>query len=125
MSKANPSAGNSRIGQKPKMDRRIKLALNFINENMDKKLTLKNLCPIVGLSAVYFSGLFKKEMGVCFSRYLTQLRIDKTKVSLKETSLSVKEISFKTGYRNVSNFDHDFRKFVGLSPREYRKLTQI
>ena len=105
------------------MDRRINQALKSLDENLDKKLTLKSVSEIFNLSGGYFSGLFKKEIGVCFSNYLTQLRIDKAKVLLKETSLSVKEVSYAVGYRCVSNFDHDFKRLVGLSPLEYRKRT--
>jgi two-component system response regulator YesN len=124
MFKANPSAENSQIDQKRPMDRRINQALKFIDKNIENKLALKSLCRTYNLSAVYFSGLFKKEIGVCFSKYLTQLRIDKSKVLLKESSLSIKEVSYAVGYRNVSNFDHDFGKSVGLSPREYRRQTK-
>ena len=43
---------------------------------------------------------------------------------LKETHLRIKQVSYAVGYRNVSNFNHDFRKFTGLSPHEYRKQIQ-
>jgi two-component system response regulator YesN len=123
MFKANSSAENIQINQKRAMDRRIKQALKFMDENLGKKLTLKALSWTFSLSSVYFSGLFRKEIGVCFSKYILQLRINKAKVLLKETSLSVKEVSYAVGYRCVSNFDHDFKRLVGLSPLEYRKRT--
>jgi len=107
------------------MDHRINQALKFIDENLDEKLRLKNLSHRFNVSAVYFSDLFKKEIGVCFSKYMIRLRIAKAKLLLKETSLSIKQVSHSVGYRNVSNFDHYFRKFVGSSPQEYRKQTQI
>jgi two-component system response regulator YesN len=107
------------------MDPRIHQALKSMDENLDKKLTLKSVSEMFNLSGVYFSELFKKETGTCFSRYLVQSRIDRAKALLKETSLRIKQVSYAVGYRNVSNFDHDFRKLVGLSPHEYRKRIQI
>jgi len=56
------------------MDPRIHQTIKIMDENLDKKLTLKSVSQMFNLSGVYFSELFKKETGICFSRYLAQLR---------------------------------------------------
>jgi two-component system response regulator YesN len=100
---------------------RIKRALIFIDENLDKDLSLQNLAEHFKLSKNYFSQLFKKEMKMSFSKYLIQTRTKKAKELLRDSSMSVKAISRKVGYRYVSNFDHDFKKETGLTPLEYNK----
>jgi len=102
------------------MDPRINKAAKFINSNIDKNLKLQEISRISYLSYKYFSELFKKEMGICFSKYIIKIRTKKAKSLLKNDLLSIKEISYKVGYKHVSNFNHEFRKQTGLSPTKYR-----
>lgn len=106
------------------MDFRINQALKFMNENLNKKLTLQDTAQMLNLSATYFSDLFKKELGIGFSKYRTQLRIKEATALLKDRSSQIKQISYEVGYRNVSNFNHDFKKLVGLSPRQYKTQSR-
>jgi two-component system response regulator YesN len=102
-------------------DYRIKRALKFIDENLDKDLTLHKVAQRFNLSKSYFCQLFKKEANILFSKYLIKTRIKKAKKFLRNSSLSVKEISCKVSYKYVSNFYHDFKKETGLTPLEYKK----
>jgi two-component system response regulator YesN len=100
---------------------RIKKALILIDENIDKDLPLQKLATHFKLSKNYFSQLFKKEMKIRFSKYLIQARIKKAKKLLRTSSMSVKAISRKVGYKYVLNFEHDFKKKTRLTPLEYKK----
>lgn len=100
---------------------RIKRSLMFIDENIDKDLSLQKVATYFKLSKNYFSLLFKKEMKICFSKFLIQTRINKAKKLLRTSSMSVKEISRKVGYKYVSSFEHDFKKKTRLTPLEYKK----
>lgn len=107
------------------MDSRIGQALGFINKNIDRNLSLRELAEANNLSYTYFSELFKQEAGTCFHEYLSQRRIAMAKELLTDDSLSIKQISYSLGYKNTSSFSRKFKKKTKQSPSEYRKKTFI
>lgn len=70
----------------------------------------------------YLSKVFKRETGFNFSDYITQKRMAKSKLLLKDMSLKIYEIAEMTGYADASNFIKVFKKHFGMSPNEYRSL---
>jgi AraC-like DNA-binding protein len=101
-------------------DDQINLAIKYINQNIDKKLSLETVCAQVHLSKYYFSRQFKKALGINFSEYLIKTRIEFAKDLLLNTSLNVTEISEKCGFSGLSYFSQIFNQKVGVSPLEFR-----
>ncbi len=85
-------------------------------------LSLTRVAEYVGLNEKYFTNRFTKESGETFSTYITELRIQKSKELLKNTSFKVYEIAEMVGYYNVEHFNRMFKKLNGISPAQYRKL---
>lgn len=106
------------------MDLRIKKIIEYVDENLDSKLTLKKATQISKLSPSRFCELFKNDTKICFSKYIIRARIKKACELLRENSLSIKQISYKVGYSYISNFNHDFKKLIGISPSKYIKKQQ-
>lgn len=100
-------------------DRKIALALAYIDKNYGQKLTAKSVGEVVGLSEVYFSNLFKKETGITFLEYLTAHRINIAKHMLLKGTYKVYEISEKTGYTSPQYFSQIFQKITGVTPQQY------
>lgn len=98
----------------------VRRALNFLEKNLDKKLTLTQLAEEVGYSPTYLTTLFKKETNYSPISYFSHLKILKACEFLDYTNIKVKEISFKLGYSDPYYFTKDFKKKMGLSPRGYR-----
>jgi two-component system response regulator YesN len=107
------------------MDKRIKSIKQFTHKNIDKRITTKKAAEMTNLSYCYFSELFKKEVGVTFSRYLKKTKMRKAKNLLRNSSLSIKEISFEIGFRYVSSFCEEFKRVVGSSPTAYRRKSKV
>ncbi|MCP2619003.1 AraC family transcriptional regulator, partial [Candidatus Aminicenantes bacterium AC-335-A11] len=107
------------------MDLRVKKALKFIEENLDKNLTLNKVARYCNLNYSRFRELFRKEVKMSFSKYLIHLRIKTAMELLKETELEIKQISSQVGYKDVSNFCHHFKEVTGISPSLYRKISKI
>lgn len=104
-------------------DRRpIRVAKQYIQQNYRSPLSLEEVSGVVGFSAAYFSSLFKKESGQNFLEYLSEVRMNKAKELLKETSLSVAAVCEQVGYNDLKHFTQSFKKFTGLKPNEFRKL---
>lgn len=99
----------------------IKKCANYIHENYNQSLSLEMAADNAGLSPAYFSTLFKKEMGITFSNYVLQVRVDHAKLLLKNSNLSLISIALELGFDNQSYFSNVFKKATGMTPRQYRQ----
>lgn len=98
----------------------VSRAINFLNQNVGKKLSLTQLANEVGYSPTYLTTIFKKETNYSPISYFSHLKILKACEYLDYTNMKVKEISFSLGYTDPYYFTKDFTKRMGLSPRNYR-----
>ncbi|GAB2046124.1 hypothetical protein AGATL06_26230 [Agathobaculum sp. TL06] len=87
----------------------------------DPKLTLEMVAKQVNVSTNYFSLLFKQVMGQSFVSYLTELRLQYAKQLLLSSDYRSYEISYRCGYENATYFSTIFKKYFGVSPKEYRR----
>lgn len=92
----------------------------YIRANFDRKLTLEDIGRQVYLSHSYVSSIFKKETGLSVVDYANKIRIDRGKRLLIETDLTISFIASRCGFDDQSYFTRVFKKFVGMSPRNYR-----
>lgn len=99
----------------------IKLAIQNINENYKNKVSLKTVADHLHTNPSYLSTLFKQEMGVTFTDYLNQIRINRSCELLADSSLSLIDISIQCGFDGQSYFTKVFRKIKGVTPKDYRK----
>lgn len=96
--------------------------LAFLDANYgDPDLSLTMVADTFRISVPYLSSLFKASAGVNFSNYVEDVRIEKAKGFLKNTSMSVGEIAVATGYSSTNSFSRAFRRVTGDSASEYRK----
>ncbi|MDD3204679.1 MAG: response regulator [Lachnospiraceae bacterium] len=102
--------------------RPIRLAKQYIQNHFKEQITLEEVSDAVGLSAGYFSVLFKKETGEGFAKYLINIRVEQAKILLRESNVSVADICKSVGYNDLKHFTHTFDKATGLKPGAYRKL---
>ena len=100
---------------------KITEACRYIQENCDQMLTLQSVSDYVGFSTYYFSRVFKSLTSTSFLEYLTMQRIKKAQTLLADSSLSITDIAYQSGYTSISTFNRVFRKSRGCSPTEYRK----
>ena len=98
----------------------MRKAERYIQENFTRKLSLQEIAKVAGLSAPYFSTLFKEEMGENLSKYLNRLRVEKASRLLLESDLSLSEIAGACCFEDQSWFSKIFKIFTGLSPGKYR-----
>ena len=98
----------------------IKHAISYINENFAKPVSLNELADIASLSVYYFTRLLKAETGMSPNQYLIETRISSAKYFLVNSSLSIKEIAFQTGFSDESSFCACFKKRENVTPLYYR-----
>jgi AraC-like DNA-binding protein len=98
----------------------LRKAERYIWENYTRKISLQEIANASGLSAPYFSTIFKEEMGENLSGYLNRLRVEKASRLLTETDLSLSEIAGACGFEDQSWFSKIFKSYTGQSPGKYR-----
>ncbi|MGZ3793165.1 MAG: helix-turn-helix domain-containing protein [Bdellovibrio sp.] len=101
-------------------DERIRKSAQLINENL-AEVSISEIAKQSGLSQRNFSRLFIKETGMTPKDYLILQRIEKAKSLLKETRLTITDISLEVGYNSLSKFIETFRKIEGILPSDFRK----
>lgn len=101
-----------------------KQILSYIQENYAKSISLEDLAELSHMSPKYFCHYFKQNFSMTFLEYVTRYRIEKARILLKNTGLSVMEIGFSVGYENFSYFIRTFKRIVGITPAKYRTEVQ-
>ena len=100
---------------------KIRRALSVIRQRSAEPLSLGEVAEETGLSRERLSRLFREAMGITFSDYLTQVRLNHARQSLRSTDLPVTRIAFASGFQSISQFNRRFRSSEGVSPGAYRK----
>lgn len=98
--------------------RGVRRAMEFLDEDLSKKITLENVADSVGLSRYHFLRVFKKAIGVPPHVYRTQRRIDAAKRFLRQ-GMPLADVALETGFTDQSHFTNKFRQFTGATPRQY------
>lgn len=103
----------------------IEKAKIYIQENyQNEEMSLQSVASNVNVSSNHFSAIFRKETGETFIDYLTEVRMNKAKDLLTCTSMKTSEIGFEVGYRDPHYFSYIFKKMVGMSPKDYRRVKK-
>jgi two-component system response regulator YesN len=97
--------------------------LDFVHRNYLQEITLQSLSLKFNINLSYTSQLFKKETGLPFTKYLTDLRMSHSCRLLMDTRLSIQEISERTGFTNYFYFTKVFKKTNGVTPTTFRQLS--
>jgi len=99
----------------------LRKAERYIWSHYTRKISLKEIAEASGLSAPYFSTVFKEEMGENLSNYLNRLRIEKAAAMLITTDLPISEVAVACGFEDQSWFSKIFKNNTSLTPGKYRE----
>ncbi|HOJ09745.1 MAG TPA: helix-turn-helix domain-containing protein [Clostridiales bacterium] len=92
----------------------------YIEKNYMNNISLSSVSECFGYNSSYFSRLFKENLGVNFLDYMYQIRIEKAKILLATTNITIQEIAEQVGFTNRISFERCFKKFIEINPGEYR-----
>lgn len=95
-------------------------AVAYLQSHYTEKITLRDAAASFHVNPSYLSMLFKQEMGIGFSEYLSRLRVREARRLLAETRLSMVDIAARCGFDDQSYFTKVFRKWESITPKEYR-----
>nr|WP_282450298.1 AraC family transcriptional regulator [Blautia obeum] len=98
----------------------IKEAIRYISQTFAGNLTLEDVASHVHLNPAYFSTLFKQSTGSSFKEYLNMVRIEESKRLLINPEYSIIDVAMAVGFMDQSYFSKVFKKYTGLTPKQYR-----
>lgn len=100
----------------------ILTARSYVQKHYQKRITLEDVAGIVFLNPAYFSVLFKKETGMNFLDYITDVRMKNARRLLSTQKLNISEVADMVGYKDPKYFSKQFYKTYGIRPQDYKKL---
>lgn len=93
----------------------------YIDQNLDTRLTLGALAEKCFYNPSYFSRVFKEKFGVSLTEYITKRRLSYAKELLAQSELSMEEIADRAGFADKNSLYHAFSRYLGTKPGEYRR----
>ena len=96
--------------------------VSYIEENLDKDLTLEKIAEALNYSKFYMVWVFKDNTGITPYQYIRGRRLDKAAEKLVGTKQQVVEIALEAGYGSQQSFTRVFRCEYGCTPQEYRRV---
>jgi len=104
---------------------RINRVIDYIQQNLDKKLPLSELAGIAAFSPFHFHRIFRGIVGEGLSEYITRLRLQYAATRLKyQPAASITEIALDCGFASSAGFSRAFKQFYGLSPSQFRERVK-
>jgi AraC-like DNA-binding protein len=105
----------------PKDTERIHRVFEYILKNYKQEIYLQEIAGMLNMSPVSFSRYFKHHTRKTFSEYVTEVRISHACSLLMQDDENISQISYSSGFENLSNFYRHFRKITGVIPKDYKK----
>ncbi|MGG4487969.1 helix-turn-helix domain-containing protein [Metabacillus idriensis] len=103
----------------------INTCTSYIAQNCQKELTTKLVADQINISVPYFCKLFKKETGRSFVEYVTFVRLQRAVWMLRHTDQTIEQIADELGFNTPNYFSTTFKKYVSITPSEYRLTDEI
>ncbi len=101
--------------------RRIK---SYVESRISGPIRLDDVAQVAGVSKVHFSRMFHQQTGMRFQDWLALLRVERAKRLLSLSDSDITHVGFSAGFGSVSSFGRAFKKWEGVTPRQYRKQIQ-
>ncbi len=108
-------------GHNQKDSKRLNLIIGYIAKNFREEIQLDVLSKEVAMSKSALCRYFKNKTKKTIVEYISEMRLENASKLLQETDMSIIEISLQSGYRNLSNFNRQFKAKFNANPKTFRK----
>ena len=100
--------------------KRLNAVVEYINNNLDRKISVTELANISNLSLFHFHRIMKSLLGESIGNYITRTRVETAALLIRYTNLEIQEIARNVGYVNPSSLNKIFKQYYNISPTAYR-----
>lgn len=101
----------------------VRAICEFLEQNYAQSISLRDLCSLTGRSKYYLLRSFTKQKGISPYSYLETIRIGQAKKMLEQGMQPI-DVALQTGFTDQSHFSNFFKRFIGLTPKQYRSIFQ-
>nr|WP_275980409.1 AraC family transcriptional regulator [Halalkalibacter alkaliphilus] len=102
----------------------VKKAIDLIDLNIDKPLTLSEIAETIHVNSSHLSRQFKKDTDMTIIDFINKKRVEEAKLYLQRGNISVTEVAFMVGFNDLNYFSRVFKKFASTTPSQYMKEVQ-
>jgi len=100
---------------------RLNRLRQYVEQSYSEPISLENAAQIAALESSYFSTYFRAKVGITFTNWLRQVRIEKAMELMKAGDFSITHIAYEVGFGDLRTFERAFKKHTLTTPREFRK----
>lgn len=101
----------------------LEAAVSYIDQHLTEDLSVRDLASTCYISADHLTRLFKKKFGISVSEYIQEKRIRLAGELLRQHTMTISMVANSVGIGNYSYFTEQFKKYFGMTPREYQKQS--
>lgn len=101
----------------------VRAICELLEQNYAQSISLRDLCSLTGRSKYYLLRSFTKQKGISPYSYLETIRIGQAKKMLEQGMQPI-DVALQTGFTDQSHFSNFFKRFIGLTPKQYRSIFQ-
>jgi AraC-like DNA-binding protein len=105
-------------------ENRWRTIIAYLHDRLAEDISLREAAAVAGLGVHQFGRAFRDRFGTTPWQYLQQIRMARARELLQQSNLTLAEIAFQSGYQTQSRFGQVFRRTVGVTPAEYRRLVR-
>ena len=109
-----------KLNSNPEYPNYVALTKQYIEDNFMYNISVLDIANFLGISRTRLSDLFRKEMGITLSHYIIQFKMKQACKIMKTKNLSIYEVARFVGYEDYAHFSKIFKKYMGLTPKEYK-----
>jgi AraC family transcriptional regulator len=111
----------SRIENQGMSGRRLREVLSYVEDNLGRELSLKEIADTAGLSVSHCNTAFRKSIGMPIHQYVIRRRVERAKTLLREGEMSISQIAIEAGFAHQSHLAYHVRRLLGVSPMSLRE----
>ena len=100
---------------------RLATVTAYVDDHVAERISVRDLADAVHISPFHFARMFKETVGTPPHAYITRVRIERAKRLLAETQIPLVEVAARVGFQTQAHFTGVFHRFVGTTPRVYRR----
>jgi AraC-like DNA-binding protein len=116
--------GTAPSATSPQAQALLERVLNYIEQNLERDMTQREVAKMAGLSTAGFSRFFSRNLGKTFVTYIAELRVKRACELLLDNEHSIADVARLSGFHNLANYNRRFFRFKGMTPSSYRRLAR-
>ena len=101
----------------------VNKVVTYLHCNFKRQITIKQIATYVGMNGTSLCSLFKRKKQTTIMQYLLDYRMMMVKESLRRDNTSISQVCYECGFRDVPYFNRTFKKYMGITPKEYKRIT--